>query len=486
MKIIFSVVVALVMLASGPAMAAPTINYSPFVLTAQTTDRVLSVSLSDGLGVATGGLAPRIYFRKNANALFSRACTLVSGTVNSGGWNCSINNADLGGVAINDVVSYFVVAQDTAGAVASNPAGVVATNVNSVSSPPPSLSSYTIVAAVPSTVNVGPGEAITSLTNAGGLFALINSGVVTSNVTVNITGNLTSELGTHALNQWAEEGAGSYTLLIRPSGGARTITGSNSSALIRLNGADRVTLDGSTSGATATGIGGNAALRELTIQNTNAGTNSAVIALQSDVGGAQNNRLRNLNVLGQDPTTTLIGIALGGATPGTAGTNNHFNRIENCSVRRARFGIYSAGSNATLNLSAVITMNDLSATGAERIRRVGILVFADNGLQVTQNSVGGIDTNENADAIGIGLGIQEVNTSVATSASPVIEALVSMNRINGILNQNTAGYSAAGIAVSGRDGGVIRIQNNMVSGVSSQATTTWFRASPRKPLLPIW
>ena len=91
----------------------------------------------------------------------------------------------------------------------------------------------------------------TSLTNPGGIFEAINAGVLTGNVTINITTDLSGELGTNALNQWAEDGVGGYTMLIKPSGAPRTITGTNTGALIKLNGADRVRIDGSTAATVA-------------------------------------------------------------------------------------------------------------------------------------------------------------------------------------------------------------------------------------------
>ena len=305
------------------------------------------------------------------------------------------------------------------------------------------------MAAFSGSYNVGTGETYTSLTNAGGIFEAINAGALTGNVTINITTDLSGELGTNALNQWAEDGVGGYTMLIKPSGAPRTVTGSNTGALIRLNGADRVRIDGSTAATVAGDAGGNPLLRELTIQNTNIGTSAVVISVQSGTNGAQNNTIKNVNVLGQDPTTTLIGISLGGNTPGTIGTDNDGNRVENCSVKRAIFGIYSAGASAANpNTGTVITQNDLSATRADRIRRVGIVVFNENGVQITENSVGGIDTNESADAIGIGVGTQGVDTTNTTSGG-VTNAFVSRNKVNGVNSARTIGFSAAGIAVAG-------------------------------------
>jgi hypothetical protein len=351
----------------------------------------------------------------------------------------------------------------------SNPVGTTITGTNPATLnitdiPPPFNGSYT----------VGSGGNYSSLTNNGGIFQALNSSGATGNVTINITSDLTGETGTHALN----EIAGGFTVLIKPSGGARSITGSNTSALIKLNAADGVRIDGSTAAtfadeSTQSAVGGNPALRELTIQNTSTGTSAVIISIGSNgANGAQNNTIKNVNVLGQDPTTTLVLIALGGATPGTIATGpNNGNRVENCSLKRAVFGIYSAGtSTASPNTGTVITQNESSDVTADRIRRVGILVFNDNGVQITENSLNGISTNESADGIGIGVGTQSMDATTTTSGG-VSNALVERNKINGVASLSTTGFSAAGITVAGTTGGANIIRNNMITGVTAPATS---------------
>ncbi|MBK8149137.1 MAG: hypothetical protein IPK58_13265 [Acidobacteria bacterium] len=458
---------------SGIDLAGPGISYTALANTASTGNRVLSVTLTDVTGVATGGNAPRVYFNKNAGAYSSTGCALSTGTVNNGVWDCTIDNSLVGGVVATDTVRYFVVAQDTLGNLTANPSsGFSGTNVNTVTTPPTSPNQYLISVAYSGSINVGASETITSLTNVGGLFEAVNNGVLTGNVTVNLTSDLTAETGTVALNQWAEDGAGNYTLLIKPSGAPRTVSGTNTGALIKLNGADRVRIDGSTAAMFAEEevAGGNPALRELTIQNTNTGTSAVVINVGSGTNGAQNNTIKNVNVLGQDPTTTLGGILLGGNTPGTVGTDNDGNRVENCTVKRSIYGIYSAGASAAnQNTGTVITLNDLSATTTDRVRRVGIVIFNDNGAQITDNSIA-TETNESADAIGIGVGTQGVDSTVTTSGS-VTGALVARNKINGIASLSTVGFSAAGIAVAGGAGTANTIVNNMITGVTAPSTS---------------
>jgi trimeric autotransporter adhesin len=456
----------------GGDLVAPTIIYTPLANTSLTSNRVLSVAMADLTGVGTGGSAPRVYYKKNAGVDVSQPCSLASGTAQNGTWNCTINYASVGGVVPTDVIRYYVVVQDTLGNLAASPSsGLVGSSVNTVTSPPTTPNLYTILPTFSGSINVGATEAITSLTNAGGLFERINAGALIGNVVVNLTSDLTAELGAVALNEWPEDGVGNYTLLIKPSGGPRTISGANAGALIRLNGADRVTIDGSTTGATASGVGGNAALRELTIQNTDVSAAAAVILVGSGSNGAQNNTIRNVNVLGQDPLTTLIGISLGGATADSFGTDNDNNRIENCSIKRAIIGIFSGGASVVNpNTGTVITMNETSSVFGERIRRVGILAVNENGIQITQNSINGISTDESEDAIGIAVGASSID---ATTVIPrgVTNALVARNKIDGVAGLNTTGFSAAGIAVAGDAGGANIIVNNMITGVTSPATS---------------
>jgi hypothetical protein len=91
---------------------------------------------------------------------------------------------------------------------------------------------------------------------------VINGMTLTSNVTITITSDLAGETGAVALNEFAAP----FALTIKPVGAARTITGSSTSGIIKINGADNVTIDGSLTGGTATGVGGDPTLRNLTVR----------------------------------------------------------------------------------------------------------------------------------------------------------------------------------------------------------------------------
>jgi len=93
----------------------------------------------------TGVLMPRIYYRKGTGPWYSDVGTKTSGTTNDGLWRFVITHATMGGVTAGDVISYFVVAQNAAGTVFGNPsAGLTATDVNTITTPPTTPLTYVI------------------------------------------------------------------------------------------------------------------------------------------------------------------------------------------------------------------------------------------------------------------------------------------------------------------------------------------------------
>ena len=85
----------------------------------------------------------------------------------------------------------------------------------------------------------------TTYTTVSAAFAAVNAGTHKGVITINITGNTTEPGSPTAL--LASSGTSSYTAItIKPSGGNFTIGGTitASRAIIELNGADNVTIDG--------------------------------------------------------------------------------------------------------------------------------------------------------------------------------------------------------------------------------------------------
>ena len=296
----------------NPDVTAPAISAQTIPNTPGTGNRILTKTITDaGKGVPTSGdYLPRIYYKKNVGGTYvSTPGVLASGTSANGTWTFTVDHSLVGGVVQGDVIYYFVAAQDQAFNVASNPAGVVATDVNTITTPPASPSSYIIPMDFSGTRTVGTGGDYPSLTNPGGLFEQLSAGNLTGNLTVNIISDLTSETGTIPLLAWTEGPGGPFTVTINPSG-ARTVSGSSATTgLIYLNGAKNLIIDGLNSGGNS-----------LTIANTHA-SNTAI----NFVNGANNIIVRNSTITANGGSVITFGTAL-------AGFVNYNNAIRNNTI----------------------------------------------------------------------------------------------------------------------------------------------------------
>ena len=436
----------------------PSIVYAAFGPTTLVANRVLATTITDPSGVAGGATAPRIYFSKNAGVYVSTQCA-----GSSPAYSCTIDNTLIGAVTTGDVVAYFVVAQDTAGNVTANPsAGFAATNVNTITTPPTTPATYSIVAGFPAASNVGTGETITSLTNPGGLFAVINAGVLTANVVVTISTDLSGETGAVALLPFTEEGTGGYTLTIRPSGTRQVIgtTAATTAALLDFNGADRVTIDGLNSG------GNSLLLRDL-------GTGLAV----RYANDASNHVLRNTTVeSATNGTMVTIGV-------GTVTGNDNIQIVRNTLRDRSDLAglppFNLVGSTAT---SLTITNSGLQFSDNQlfNFRQAGVFVgVGTDSITVARNTIFqtaprttalfGIAVNG---ALGANLftenTIRDLTTNLATSGIVLNDArgsTVSRNRIFGFPSTTGSTAILSGIVFNGASGtpAAVTVVNNFVS-----------------------
>ncbi len=497
---------------TGLDLAPPAISYALLGNTSLASNRTLSVTISDVTGVATGGLAPRIYYRKNAGTYFSQACSLASGTVNSGSWNCNINNADMGGVVAADVIGYFVIAQDTLGNLASNPAGAVASDVNTVTTPPTTPNSYLISLPFTGIKTVcASGCDFTTLTGATGIFKAINDGVAVGNIDIQIAGDLiVGEDGTNGLNTLSEQPSGSnFTVRIYPTGAARAITGAFNGALIRMNGASRVTIDGS--------IGGVGTDRSLTISNTSVTSPSVVLFGSIGTTPITANTLKNCVVINGVGTSSAVVIS-DATVLGNVGFFSNIT-IQNNDVQRAFVGIFATGGTTPQNgANLTYTQNTINTAGANAVRNVALYMQGVNGATVSQNTVGNLSNAEGENDTGIWLasgttnatvsnnavsnlgmtlttgfapiGIRESSglaasgnsitdntvTNLSTTGATAVRGItasssgvtIQSNKIQGIINNNTGTFGAFGIDVTAGNDDVIK--NNFISDVNHNMT----------------
>ncbi len=124
------------------------ITYTALTNTCSNGDVALNgVTITSGVGVpTTGTTVPQIYFKKGvAGTWYHASGTLASGTGTSGTWNFTITAATMGGVVGGDVIYYYVIAQTTGATVFASPStGLVATDVNTVTTAPTTPNSYTV------------------------------------------------------------------------------------------------------------------------------------------------------------------------------------------------------------------------------------------------------------------------------------------------------------------------------------------------------
>lgn len=257
--------------------------------------------------------------------------------------------------------------------------------------------------------------------------------------------------------------AGAYTLTIKPAAGVSpTITGSSASAIIKLNGADNVTIDGSNSGASD---------KSLTFENTNTGTSSTVlwIGSASTTDGATNNTIKNTVVKGGS-SSALAGIMSSSGTTagGVAEASNTNLTIQNNTVMKAYYGIGAAG-NATYQTGLAIVGNTIgSEIAAEKIGFNGIFVSNNDNPNISNNSIFNITVSTGLNVSGIQI------------AAGVINGTINSNRINNIKSTSTSGYGAYGINFTSATGttGTL-VANNMISNIETanySATSTLYNA----------
>jgi hypothetical protein len=457
----------------------PVITYTPFAPTTNSiSNRVLTATIVDATGVpTTGSFVPRIYYKKNSDAYFSQPGSLTSGNGQNGSWSFTIVVADMGGVGGGDTISYFVIAQDRVGNLVSNPAGAVASDVNTVTTPPASPNTYTIPG-ISGTFNVGVGGDYTTLTAA---VAAYNAAVQNGPVTFTLTDSTyPSETFPITINANAGSSATNILTVVPASGVSPTISaasGGIGTSILKFNGADYVVIDGSNNGSST---------RNLTISNTDLNPSTAVIWLSSagTGAGATHNIIKNCNLsAGADETantTATFGILSSGTSIGATndGLDNDNNTFTNNAIIKARYGIFVRGSLANTNDGNVISNNLIgpAAFGANEIGTDGIVIQHQNLATVMQNEVrfvGGDFANRNAGstlkAIGIGIG-SETWTPTATV---VTNSTVTRNLIHDIVDEQTG--SAVGIVVAGTGNPVSNpttniVANNMLYNLHSNAT----------------
>lgn len=493
-----------------PAAYGPNIVYTPLTNGAPGTSRTnVSVDITTPAGVNTSaGLRPRLYFKRSIDADAYNGNT----TGSSAGWryveasNTSspfIFNIDYtllpsGSVSVGDNIQYFVIAQDLATIpnVNINSAALVGpiSSVNLGAGNFPSsvvatcpINSYSIVAGMEGTYYLGavasPSGPIGSLTNpftslsnanTNGFFQTVNSSTVVGNIQLITMSDDTVETGTVALNQWAEQGVGNYTITVCPdsTGLNRVIRNTTGAAvtngLVRTQGADRLIFDGRSRNAAGSIVGSTTAMN-LTVQNTSTSCNNFVFNITSNGAylGSTDITIQYTRILSVNSVSNCgYGIYV-------QGYDNHNLKIMNDSIYSAAYGLYTFGGttgyynygweirNNVFGSAPIDPANPANLTVNNRYISYRALFLQDlNGTQITGNQIINV-YNNNVELAGIYFN------------SHVTNAYVNANRINNIRYVGTSTSGAHGIVFVSSTGCINnQISNNWISKIAAANWTS--------------
>lgn len=234
--------------------------------------------------------------------------------------------------------------------------------------------------------------------NLGAVFADINSVGLSANVNLDIISNIT-EPASAGLNQWAEQGAGGYTLTIRPTGPNRVISGNiPGSGVITIIGADRVIIDGR--------IGGTGTGRDLTIRNEDNSTINVAVLLAGQttaVGGCNDVTIRNTNLWAGPTAGTTLGTA-GIQVQGTGAPGQNL-IITNNEFRRAFRAVFVGVNAPTANYRGLQITNNIMGSNnpTEIIGGKGIEVGRATGALIQGNHIFNVGGDLSITAAGIDL-----------------------------------------------------------------------------------
>ena len=486
----------------GVDLSPPVISYTNLGNQVAGATVVLTATITDLTGVATSGTGlPVLNYKINAGTY-----TPVTGVfIGSNLYTFTFSPVTV----VGDVVSYYLVARDTSlvkNTVANPSIGAsgYTTDPPACSTPPTAPNTFLVSGAYSGSYNVGTTETYTSLTNAGGFFATINAGVVTSNITINITSDLT-ETGLNALNQWAETGVGGYTLTIQPSGDvARTISGTvDGLSMISFNGADRVTIDGL-----------NTAGNSLTISNLSVAATANTSTIQF-INDATNNTITNCTVLGSSitPLATMGGnicistgtttgndnITISNTKIGPAGVNlpskgicgmgsttsaaiaNSNVTVTNCEIYDFFLTGGCAGVYATTgNTDWHITNNDLYQTATRTFTATGTMngiyfvnsTYGDD-VQITGNTIGYASNPGTGTLTLSGSGVAGAFQGIymQTMSTAAVACNINNNIISDISLTSSSGAFTGIYNNSSASSNIININNNQIKNIGLVTTT---------------
>ncbi len=451
-------------------MSAPGIVYTALGNTSSTSNRSFTdVAITDASGVnTTSGTRPRTYYKKSTNANAWNDNTngtdgwkWVEANGTSTPFDFTLDYAKLfggAGVTAGDTMQYFVVAQDLAGtpnvginsgSFAGNPSSVDLTGAAFPLTG--TINSYRVLGTISGTKTVGAsGADYTTLTDA---IAALNNAELNGALTILINADYANTGETFPITIEANSGSSATnTISIKPAGSTTpSFSGSSASSIIKINGADYVTIDGSN-----TALSPNGTDKSLTISNTSTATSTAAIWVVSlgTGAGSTNVTIKNCNIsAGSNSVISTFGIFAGGTSISTSGTgdDNDNLTINNNTITKAYYGVYARASATGMNNSLMITQNTIgSGTATDYVTYRGVDITNTPSATVAQNEIFNLQLSTSVSNSGIELG------------TGVTDASISRNSIHGLRSLSTSGYGTYGINISSTTTSGISIENNFI------------------------
>ena len=437
--------------------------FVPVLNTVSTSNMVLTnfATVTDISGVDTSlANRPRIYYKKttdnniyNGNTSADNGWKYTVATNNSSPFSFVIDYSKLvGGTAsVGDRIEYFVVSKDLLGNIGianaslqDDPTSLLLSNALF---PVSGTNSYRIAVGKSGTILVGTNETYKTLTGTGGVFEDINNNILAGNIDIVVKSNLT-ETGINGLNAFSEVGGSGYKISIRPNADTlRTISGAYVGGLIRINGADRVTIDGRYNGTGS----------YFKLENTTATSGSATVQVISlgQSAGAENFTLRNCTVIA-GTAGNAIPVHIGGSgIPYSSGSSNNKVSILNNIIYRGSVGIYSGSTEAFSSDSLLIENNIIgSDITAEQIRLYGMAIEVNQNAKINNNTIKNIINTSAQQAWGIAVYDGFKNGKITN------------NKIEKV-SSGSGAFGGRGLEIiSGKPNDNIYVANNFIGGIT--------------------
>lgn len=340
-------------------LEGPTVSYTALKNTSSLANRTIVVTISDPSGVDSIGTGqPLIYYRKTMGAYFSAPATSRSGNQ----FTFTIDNAVMGGVNIGDVIEYYVAAQDLVAGfpnASTNPEGGAGTNPPGFFAPAAGAT-YTILTPLNGTYYVG-----TSLHTPVADYATLKDAFADYGVK-GMTGAVEFILIDPAYNSSTGEtlpitipenpdASAAFTLTVKPETGMNVLIADSPSiktSLIKLNGADYVTIDGVNANNTSLTLTNTKVIPYSLPADFRIATDSSTaviwIASANADNGANNNTIKNTSITGYSASQSQMGIYIGSginlsiSAPSQA--NNNDNAIDSNFISKVRYGVVMIGN----------------------------------------------------------------------------------------------------------------------------------------------